>query len=60
MASSRVMSTTELASVLEISRSHALTLAARDAFPIPVIRLGRQVVVGRAAVEELLSVSSAA
>jgi excisionase family DNA binding protein len=51
------MSITELASVLGISRSHCFALAARDALPVPVIRLGRRMVVSRAAVEQVLGVS---
>ena len=39
---------------LGISRSHGYNLAASDEFPVPVIRLGRRIVVSREALEVLL------
>lgn len=60
MATSPVMSIEEFALLVGISRSHAYALAARDALPVRVIRLGRRVMVSRAEVEQLLGVSLAA
>ena len=45
----------ELAILLGIGRSTAYQLAAEDQLPVPVIRVGRRVVVPRRAVEALLS-----
>jgi excisionase family DNA binding protein len=45
----------ETAQLLGINRSTAYDLAKRDALPVPVIRLGRRMVVGRAALERLLA-----
>ena len=45
----------EVASLLGIGRSTAYELAQRDALPIPVIRLGRRLVVSRAALNRLLA-----
>lgn len=45
----------EVASLLGIGRSTAYELAQRDALPIPVIRLGRRLVVSRAALDRLLA-----
>jgi len=46
----------EVADRLGISRSTAYELAAADRLPVPVIRLGRRVVVARAALDRLLAV----
>ena len=48
----------EAATVLGIDRSTAYTLAARDKLPVPVIRLGRRLVVGRAALARVLARTS--
>jgi excisionase family DNA binding protein len=45
----------EVAALLGIGRSTAYELAQRDALPIPVIRLGRRMVVSRAALDRLLT-----
>ncbi len=45
----------DVATVLGINRSTAYELARRDELPVPVIRLGRRMVVSRRAVEELLN-----
>ena len=45
----------EVAAALGIDRSTAYDLAKRDALPAPVIRLGRRLVVGRAALERVLA-----
>lgn len=45
----------EVAAALGIDRSTAYDLAAHDDLPVPVIRLGRRVVVGRAALERVLA-----
>jgi predicted DNA-binding transcriptional regulator AlpA len=60
METPQVMSIAALAVVLGISRSHCYALAARDALPVPVIRLGSRMVVSRRMVEELLGYSLAA
>jgi excisionase family DNA binding protein len=44
----------DVARLLGINRSTAYDLARRDALPVPVIRLGRRMVVSRRAVEALL------
>jgi predicted DNA-binding transcriptional regulator AlpA len=49
----------EVAIRLGISRSSAFELARRNALPVPVIRLGRRVVVSRELVERLLASGSA-
>lgn len=49
----------EVAVRLGIARSTAFALAKRDALPVPVIRLGRRLVVSRELVERLLAVGSA-
>jgi excisionase family DNA binding protein len=46
---------TEAAAYLGIARSTAYQLASEDRFPVPIIRLGRRVVVSRAALERLVS-----
>ena len=45
----------EVAALLGIGRSTAYELAQRDALPIPVIHLGRRLVVSRAALDRLLA-----
>jgi excisionase family DNA binding protein len=45
----------EVAAALGIDRSTAYDLAARDGLPVPVLRLGRRMVVGRAALERVLA-----
>jgi excisionase family DNA binding protein len=45
----------DVATVLGINRSTAYELARRNELPVPVIRLGRRMVVSRRAVEELLN-----
>lgn len=52
---SLTMTIPEVARALGISRGLAYDLARRDALPIPVIRLGRRMVLSRKAVEALLS-----
>lgn len=44
----------DAARLLGINRSTAYELARRDALPVPVIRLGRRMVVSRRAMETLL------
>ncbi|MFC1933649.1 helix-turn-helix domain-containing protein [Chloroflexota bacterium] len=56
-ADSLVMSIPEFARVLGISRGLAYDLARRDALPVPVIKLGRRMVMSRRAVEGLLEAS---
>ncbi len=51
---SLVMSIPEFARACSISRALAYDLARRDALPVPVIRLGRRMVLSRRAVEALL------
>ncbi len=45
----------EVASIFGIARSTAYELAKRDALPVPVIRLGRRLVVSRALLERVLT-----
>lgn len=45
----------EVAALLGIGRSTVYELAQRDALPVPVIRLGRRLVVSRAALDRLLA-----
>jgi excisionase family DNA binding protein len=45
----------EAAERLGVSRKHAYELAAADRLPVAVIRLGRRLVVGRAALERVLA-----
>lgn len=47
----RTLDIPEVAERLGICRSHAYELAGRDALPVPVIRLGRRLVVSRAALD---------
>lgn len=49
----------EVAATLGIARSTAYELAKSDRLPIPVIRLGRRMVVARAALDRLLAADSA-
>ena len=49
-----VMSIPEFAKVCSISRALAYDLARRDELPVPIIRLGRRMVLSRQAVEALL------
>lgn len=58
MTDSLVMTIPEFARACSISRGLAYDLARRDALPIKVIKLGRRMVVSRAAVEALLSGNS--
>jgi len=44
-----------LAELLGINRSTAYALARQDLLPVPVIRLGRRMVVSRRALDHLLS-----
>lgn len=53
-ADSLVMSIPEFARACKISRGLAYDLARRDALPIPVIRLGRRMLLSRKAVGALL------
>lgn len=52
---SLTMNITEVAKVLGISRGLAYDLARRDKLPVPVIRLGRRIVLSRRSVLALLS-----
>ena len=45
----------EVAAAFGIGRSTAYELAHRDALPVPVIRLGRRLVVSRAALDRVLA-----
>jgi len=45
----------EVAATFGIARSTAYDLARRDALPVPVIRLGRRLMVSRSALDCLLS-----
>ena len=49
------MTIPEIAKILGISRGLAYDLARRDALPVPVIKLGRRMVLSRKAVEKVLS-----
>jgi len=49
----------EVAARLGIARSTAYELAAADRLPVPVIRLGRRMVVARAALDRVLDGESA-
>ena len=48
----------DVARLLGINRSTAYDLARRDALPVPVIRLGRRMVVSRRAVVALLGANN--
>ena len=54
-AESLTMTIPQVAKALGISRGLAYDLARRDALPVPVIKLGRRMVLSRKAVELLLS-----
>ena len=54
---SLVMPIPEFARACSISRALAYDLARRDALPVPVIRLGRRMVLSRKAVMALLEAS---
>jgi predicted DNA-binding transcriptional regulator AlpA len=49
------MTIPEFAAVCSISRGLAYDLARRNALPVPVIKLGKRMVLSRKAVEGLLS-----
>lgn len=51
----RTMGLEEFARVIGISKNSAYTAARLDRLPVPVIRIGRRIVVSRGAVEELLA-----
>ena len=51
----RTMTIEEVAAALGIDRTTAYALAKEDRLPAPVIRLGRRMVVGRAALERVLA-----
>ncbi len=51
------LSIEEAGRLLGLGRSASYHLAARDAFPVPVIRMGRRVVVATARVVDLLGLS---
>lgn len=51
----QTMNLADVAKVLGISRPVAYALAQRGEFPVPVIRLGRRMVVSKRAVEALLN-----
>ncbi len=52
---SQVLTIPEAARVLGISRNLAYELAAKDRFPVPTIRLGKRIVIPRAALDRLLA-----
>ena len=54
-AERRTLTIPEVAARLGIARSTAFALAKRDALPVPVIRLGRRLVVSRELIERLLA-----
>lgn len=54
-ADSLTMTIPEFAKAVGISRGLAYELAQRDALPVPVIKMGRRMVLSRKAVEALLS-----
>jgi predicted DNA-binding transcriptional regulator AlpA len=58
-AERRTLTIPEVATALGLGRSTAFALAKRDALPVPVIRLGRRLVVSRELVERLLAGESA-
>jgi len=51
----RTMTIKEVAAALGIDRTTAYALAKEDRLPAPVLRLGRRMVVGRAALERVLA-----
>jgi predicted DNA-binding transcriptional regulator AlpA len=52
---SRTLNIEDAGAMLGISRPTSYKLARADQFPVPVIRVGRRMVVSRSAIEELLS-----
>jgi predicted DNA-binding transcriptional regulator AlpA len=58
-AERRTLTIPEVAARLGIARSTAFALAKRDALPVPVIRLGRRLVVSRDLIDRLLAGGSA-
>ncbi len=50
----RTLNIETVARMLGINRSTAYELAARDELPVPVIRLGRRMVVSKRALERIL------
>ena len=54
-AERRTLTIPEVAARLGIARSTAFALAKRDALPVPVIRLGRRLVVSRELIERVLA-----
>ena len=54
-AEPRTLTIEETARLLGISRTLAYELASTDRLPVPVIRLGRRLVVSRAALERVLT-----
>lgn len=53
-AQSRTLNIEAAGAMLGISRPTAYKLARLDEFPVPVIRIGKRIVVSRDAIEELL------
>jgi len=51
----RTLTIPEVAQVLGLARSTAYAMAANDRLPLPVIRLGRRMVVSRDLLERLLA-----
>jgi len=49
-----ILTIPELAKVLRIGRNTAYNLARRDALPVPVIRCGKRLLVGKAALRKVL------
>lgn len=45
----------EAAKLLGIGRNHCYELAKQDALPVPVIRLGKRIVVAKVALDKLLA-----
>ncbi len=52
---SRILNIEDAGAMLGISRPTSYKLARADQFPVPVIRIGRRMVVSREAVDALLS-----
>lgn len=55
VAERQTLNIEDVARLLGINRSTAYELARRDQLPAPVIRLGRRMVVGRAALDRALA-----
>lgn len=53
------MSLYEAAAIFGISKTHAYRLAADDALPFPIIRLGKRIVVPTEPIRQMLCVSPA-